>query len=42
MSTTHIRCGEQVSFNEVSEGYYAQCSTCDEDLYLFETEEASK
>ena len=32
----HNRCGEEVSFSEVSKGYYAQCPKCDEDLYSFE------
>lgn len=34
----HIRCGKQISFTDVSDGYYAQCSRCDEDLYEFETD----
>jgi hypothetical protein len=42
MTKTHTRCGEAISFDEVAAGYYAQCPTCDEDLYSFETEEASK
>lgn len=38
----HARCGELVSFVNVSKGYYAQCPTCDEDLYSFEVERISK
>jgi hypothetical protein len=36
---THLRCGNAVSFEKVSDGYYAQCPSCDEDLYSFETEQ---
>jgi hypothetical protein len=32
------RCEEQVSFENVSDGYYAVCNNHDEDLYSFETE----
>lgn len=32
----HFRCHTTVSFQEVSDGYYAQCPSCDEDLYSFE------
>ena len=35
---THTRCGEVISFDEVTKGYYAQCPTCDEDLFSFEVE----
>ena len=34
----HNKCDTQVSFNQVTNGYYAQCPKCDEDLYSFETE----
>jgi hypothetical protein len=34
----HIRCGKQISFDGVSEGYHAQCPKCDEDLFEFETD----
>ena len=40
MSKLHTRCGEAISFDEVTAGYYAQCPTCDEDLYSFEVESA--
>lgn len=33
----HFRCGSEISFNNVTEGYYAQCPECDEDLFKFET-----
>lgn len=42
MNQIHNRCREVVSFNDVSEGYYAQCPECYEDLYSFEVEEVSK
>jgi hypothetical protein len=32
-----MRCKEEVSFEDVSSGYYAHCETHDEDLYAFET-----
>jgi len=35
--TICIRCKEEVSFEDVSVGYYAYCKTHDEDLYAFET-----
>jgi hypothetical protein len=35
--TICIRCEEEVSFEDVSVGYYAYCKTHDEDLYAFET-----
>lgn len=35
----HTRCGELVSFREVTPGYYAQCPECYEDLYSFEVTE---
>ena len=38
MTKTHTRCGEQVSFNDVSAGYYAQCPSCDEDVFYFEVD----
>jgi DNA-directed RNA polymerase subunit RPC12/RpoP len=38
----HLRCGEEVSFDDVSKGYYAQCPECDEDVFYFETEGVSK
>ena len=33
----HARCGAPTSFEDVSDGYYAQCPECDEDLFSFET-----
>lgn len=33
----HARCGNVVSFDEVTRGYYAQCPNCDEDVFSFET-----
>ena len=33
------RCGELVSFSNVSADYFAYCENHDEDLYEFETEE---
>lgn len=33
-----IRCQNKVSFEEVSNGYYAVCLYHNEDLYKFETE----
>lgn len=39
MSQVHVRCEQEVSFNEVTKGYYAQCPNCDEDLYSFEIQE---
>lgn len=39
---THTLCGELISFNDVSKGYYAQCPNCDEDLYSFEVIEQEK
>lgn len=32
----HKRCGNPVSFEQVTTGYFAQCPTCDEDLFSFE------
>ena len=32
----HVRCGKLIAFNDVTSGYYAQCPSCDEDLYSFE------
>lgn len=34
----HIRCGKQILFTDVSDGYFSQCPTCDEDVYRMETE----
>ena len=31
------RCGDEVSFSDVSDGYYAWCRYHGEDLYKFET-----
>lgn len=39
MVTVCSRCKDAVSFEEVSDGYYAVCLQHDEDLYSFETEE---
>jgi len=36
----HNRCGQPVSFKDVTKGYYAQCPNCDEDVYSFETKGA--
>ena len=33
-----FRCNTPVSFEQVSDGYYAQCPECDEDLFSFEVE----
>ena len=35
----HAKCGTEISFEEVSKGYFAQCPNCDEDLFSFEVEE---
>ena len=32
----HTRCLTEISFEEVLDGYYAQCPECDEDLFSFE------
>jgi uncharacterized paraquat-inducible protein A len=32
----HFRCDTEISFKDVSRGYYAQCPECDEDLFSFE------
>jgi len=32
----HTRCLTEVSFEDVLDGYYAQCPDCDEDLFSFE------
>jgi hypothetical protein len=32
----HFRCGAVISFDNVSDGYFAQCPSCDEDLFSFE------
>ena len=32
----HFRCDTTVSFKDVSNGYHAQCPSCDEDLFSFE------
>ena len=34
--SNHFRCNDTVSFEDVSKGYYAQCPSCDEDLFSFE------
>jgi hypothetical protein len=34
--SNHFRCDTNVSFEEVTPGYYAQCPSCDEDLFSFE------
>jgi hypothetical protein len=31
-----FRCGNQVTYDEVSPDYYAYCEYCDEDMYSFE------
>lgn len=36
---THKKCGKEISFEEITKGYYAQCPSCDEDLFTFEVEE---
>ena len=36
--SNHFRCGTPISFEQVSDGYYAQCPECDEDLFGFEVE----
>lgn len=33
----HRTCGNLVSYKNVSDGYFASCEYCDEDLYRFET-----
>jgi len=33
----HNRCGTPVTYDEISDGYFAVCPECDEDLYSFET-----
>lgn len=33
----HVRCECPISFEDVTESYYAQCPNCDEDLDKFET-----
>jgi uncharacterized paraquat-inducible protein A len=35
----HRKCGNVVSYKNVTKGYKAQCPKCDEDLYSFEMEE---
>jgi len=32
----HTRCLTEISFEDVLDGYYAQCPDCDEDLFSFE------
>ena len=32
----HFRCNTEISFEQVSDEYYAQCPKCDEDLFSFE------
>jgi hypothetical protein len=39
--TVCTRCESEVSFENVSEGYYAVCLEHDEDLYKIETQEVS-
>jgi hypothetical protein len=34
----HNRCGKSVIYTTISDGYFAVCPQCDEDLYSFETE----
>ena len=34
----HTRCGNEVSFRQVTSGYYAQCPECFEDVFSFEVE----
>lgn len=34
--TVHYRCLNEVSFDDVSDGYSAQCPECYEDLFSFE------
>lgn len=38
MNEICVRCGNTVSFENVSHGYYAVCLEHDEDLYRFEVE----
>ena len=38
----HIRCGSEISFRQVTSGYYAQCPECFEDLFSFEVESEGK
>ena len=38
----YTRCGSEVSFRQVTSGYYAQCPECFEDLFSFEVEEELK
>ena len=42
MNQIHTRCKQAICFNDVSEGYYAQCPKCDEDIYSFEVESEGK
>ena len=38
MSTRfHNRCDSQVTYFDVSDGYFCVCPECDEDLFSFET-----
>jgi hypothetical protein len=32
----HVRCESEITFEGVSEGYYAVCPNCDEDLFSWE------
>jgi hypothetical protein len=34
--SNHFRCGSAISFEDVSDGYFAQCPSCDEDVFSFE------
>ena len=38
----HRTCGNEVSFKEVTKGYYAQCPKCDEDVFSFEVKKEGK
>jgi hypothetical protein len=39
---TCLRCGTAVSFEDVTEGYFAVCPNHDEDLYEIEVEEPNE
>jgi hypothetical protein len=36
MNNKHFRCQSVISFDDVLDGYYAQCPNCDEDLFTWE------
>lgn len=38
----HTRCLTEISYEEVLDGYYAQCPECDEDLFSFEVIQIEK